>query len=125
MLLEAGCSLRAANQDKIAFYRRNLAALLDALDRQLPGTGRANARHLAGTAPAGGFFVVVDVPVARDVKLLEIVRAGVRRAVDPDARSSTATAAARTRSGCPAARWTPADIDEGVRRLAQLVRHRL
>jgi len=70
MLVEAGCSLRAMNQDRILFYRNNLRVLDAALERHFPAADRA-ARGIRWSAPAGGFFVVVDVPVIADVKLLE------------------------------------------------------
>lgn len=65
VLLEAGGSLRAANRDKIAFYRENLATLLAALDRWAPPGVRWNV-------PDGGFFAVLDVPVRADEALLEV-----------------------------------------------------
>ena len=65
MLVDSGFSLRAANQTKIAFYRRNLLTLLAALDRHFAGTA------VRWNSPSGGFFVVVDVPVDASVGLLE------------------------------------------------------
>src|SRR4051794_10811392 len=65
MLVDSGFSLRAANQTKIAFYRRNLRTLLAALDRHFAGTA------VRWNSPSGGFFVVVDVPVDASVALLE------------------------------------------------------
>ncbi|GAA3303674.1 PLP-dependent aminotransferase family protein [Dactylosporangium vinaceum] len=66
MLIDSGFSLRAVNQAKIAFYRRNLNTLLASLHK-----------HFAGTAvrwnnPSGGFFVVCDVPVDASEALLEV-----------------------------------------------------
>jgi (S)-3,5-dihydroxyphenylglycine transaminase len=69
MLVESGCSLRAANKEKIEFYRANLAALLDALGRAFGDPPRAGVRW---NVPSGGFFVVVEVPVRADEALLEI-----------------------------------------------------
>ena len=71
MLVDCGYSLRAANQDKIAFYRQNLRALLDALDRYFPAPARALS-DIRWNVPTGGFFAVLDVPGVRaDEKLLE------------------------------------------------------
>jgi (S)-3,5-dihydroxyphenylglycine transaminase len=70
VLVDADCSLRAANREKVAFYRRNLALLLDALDRAFPPSTRDSA-GIRWNAPAGGFFVVVDVPFRTDEALLE------------------------------------------------------
>ncbi len=67
ILVEAGCSLRAANAGKIAFYRRNLAALMTALASAFPaGSG------VRWNRPDGGFFAVLDVPVRADENLLEL-----------------------------------------------------
>ncbi len=66
VLVASGYSLRAANREKIAFYRQNLRALLAALQRNFGGTA------ITWNAPSGGFFAVVNVPVRADEKLLEI-----------------------------------------------------
>src|SRR5438477_75706 len=60
-LVSCGCSLRAANQEKIAFYRRNLRTLLTALDRSFAGI-----EGVGWNAPDGGFFAVLDTPVIAD-----------------------------------------------------------
>jgi (S)-3,5-dihydroxyphenylglycine transaminase len=91
ILVESGCSLRAANRDKIAFYRRNLGQLMSSLRRHFPppfGAPAGDGTHGDGAhgdgaeggvaasvtwnVPAGGFFAVLDVPVDADEKLLEI-----------------------------------------------------
>jgi (S)-3,5-dihydroxyphenylglycine transaminase len=69
MLVSSGCSLRAANKAKIDFYRANLATLLDALRREFRARPDLAVRW---TAPSGGFFVVVEVPVVADEALLEV-----------------------------------------------------
>ncbi|GIH19610.1 aminotransferase-like domain-containing protein [Rugosimonospora africana] len=118
LLLECGCSLRAANREKIEFYRTNLTGLLDALDRYLPaGLG------VRWNVPAGGFFAVLTVPAhgpAADVDLLETSARdyGVLWTpmgfFYPDGGGSRAL-----RVSCSA--LCPADLDEGVRRLAKLL----
>ena len=45
VLVDADCSLRAANRDKIAFYRRNLSVLLDALEQEFPPSTRDSAGY--------------------------------------------------------------------------------
>ncbi|HZM74484.1 MAG TPA: PLP-dependent aminotransferase family protein [Candidatus Limnocylindrales bacterium] len=65
LLLEYGCSLRAANREKIAFYRTNMHALLDALAQHMP-------EGVTWNRPAGGFFAVLRVPHKADEKLLEL-----------------------------------------------------
>lgn len=71
LLVESGCSLRAAARDKIAFYRRNLRTLLGALDECFPESERAD-RGISWNVPNGGFFAVLDVAVRADEKLLEL-----------------------------------------------------
>ncbi|WP_330323798.1 aminotransferase-like domain-containing protein [Streptomyces pseudovenezuelae] len=70
MLLEHGGSLKALAQRKSELYRRNLALLLDALDRHLsPEPGQPQA--VSWSRPAGGFFVRMRLPVPADAALLE------------------------------------------------------
>ncbi|MEU7526057.1 PLP-dependent aminotransferase family protein [Saccharothrix sp. NPDC042600] len=71
VLVESGCSLRAANRDKIEFYRHNLRTLLTALEEHFPPAERE--RHgVRWNVPSGGFFVVVEVPFPADEKLLQV-----------------------------------------------------
>ncbi len=118
MLLDCGCSLRSANQDKIAFYRRNLRTLLAALSRHFTdGT-------VGWNVPAGGFFAVLtlppDGPVTADAKLLETSARdfGVlwtpMSFFYPEGGGEHAI-----RLSCSA--LDPAQVDEGVRRLAALL----
>jgi (S)-3,5-dihydroxyphenylglycine transaminase len=66
VLVSCGYSLRTANREKIAFYRRNLRALLAALERHFDDPA------ITWNSPSGGFFAVLDVPVRADEKLLEL-----------------------------------------------------
>src|SRR5260370_11666757 len=66
VLVSCGYSLRAANREKIAFYRRTLRALLAALERHFTDPA------ITWNSPSGGFFAVLDVPVRADEKLLEL-----------------------------------------------------
>ena len=114
VLVSCGCSLRAANQEKIAFYRRNLRALLAALDRHFAEPA------ITWNAPSGGFFAVLDVPVRADEKLLEISARDYGVLWTPmsffylDGGGSHAI-----RLSCSA--LATDQIDEGVRRLAALI----
>jgi (S)-3,5-dihydroxyphenylglycine transaminase len=65
LLLESGCSLKAANRDKIAFYRANLRGMLDSLEAHMPA-------GVTWNSPAGGFFAVLQTPIVADEALLEI-----------------------------------------------------
>lgn len=69
VLVESGCSLRAANEDKVEFYRHNLRTLLAALDEHFPRRDELGVRW---NVPSGGFFAVVDLPFPADEKLLEL-----------------------------------------------------
>ncbi|MEV8631151.1 PLP-dependent aminotransferase family protein [Streptosporangium sp. NPDC051023] len=67
-LLTYGCSLRAANVREAQVYRQNLRHLLDGLHKRFPpGTGP----RVTWNTPAGGFFIVLDVPFPVDDELLE------------------------------------------------------
>ncbi|HEY2790747.1 MAG TPA: PLP-dependent aminotransferase family protein, partial [Micromonosporaceae bacterium] len=122
VLVEAGCSLRTANRDRIAFYRRNLAALDSALDRHFPAPERT-ARGIRWSEPAGGFFVVVDVGVLADVKLLEVSAREYGVLWTPMAFFYADGGGEQSiRLSCSA--LEPAEISEGVRRLAQLLHDR-
>jgi (S)-3,5-dihydroxyphenylglycine transaminase len=119
MLVESGCSLRAANQEKIAFYRRNLTGLMTALDRYFPAALRA-ATGIRWNVPAGGFFAVLQVPVRADAKLLEISARDYGVLWTPMAffyLDGGGTQAIRLSCSY----LEPAEIDEGVRRLARLL----
>jgi (S)-3,5-dihydroxyphenylglycine transaminase len=70
MLLEHGGSLRALGAAKAGRYRRNLAQLLDALDRHLGGGDPGS--EVSWNRPAGGFFVRLRAPVPLDADLLEL-----------------------------------------------------
>jgi (S)-3,5-dihydroxyphenylglycine transaminase len=71
VLVESGCSLRAANRDKLTFYRNNLRAMLAALEKHFPRSERGEGA-VRWNVPSGGFFAVVDLPFQADEKLLEL-----------------------------------------------------
>ncbi|MER7666989.1 PLP-dependent aminotransferase family protein [Kitasatospora sp. NPDC096128] len=66
-LLEHGHSLRAANTEVAALYRRNLALVLAGLARRFPPGG-----GVTWNEPRGGFFLVLTVPCVADDALLEL-----------------------------------------------------
>jgi (S)-3,5-dihydroxyphenylglycine transaminase len=116
VLVEAECSLRAANREKIAFYRRNLSALLSALERHFPPES-----GVRWNTPAGGFFAVInDLSVVADVKLLEhsarehgVLWTPMSFFYDDDAGDRS------IRLSCSALELD--EIEEGVRRLAAML----
>jgi (S)-3,5-dihydroxyphenylglycine transaminase len=114
MLIESGCNLRAANKAKTDFYRANLRSLLDSLARHFP------SGDVTWNTPGGGFFAVLNLPIPAGVDLLEISarQFGVlwtpMSFFYPDGGGESAI-----RLSCSA--LPPPEIDEGVRRLADLV----
>ncbi|MET7426437.1 PLP-dependent aminotransferase family protein [Dactylosporangium sp. NPDC005555] len=114
MLLDSGFSLRTANASKISFYRRNLRTLLDALETHLGGGA------VRWNSPSGGFFVVVDVPVDASEDLLEVSAREHGVLWTPMRFFYLGGGGSRQiRLSCSA--LEPAQIEEGVRRLAGLL----
>ncbi len=118
MLVSAGCSLRAANQAKIAFYRENLRTLLDALEKFFPQPARA-ARGIRWNTPHGGFFAVVDVPVPADEDLLLLSAREYGVLWTPMRFFYQDGGARAVRLSCSS--LEPAEITEGVSRFARLI----
>ena len=114
VLVSCGYSLRAANQEKISFYRRNLAALLAALERHFDDPA------ITWNTPSGGFFAVLNVPVRADEKLLELSARDYGVLWTPMSFFYTGGGGSHAiRLSCSA--LTADQIDEGVRRLAVLI----
>ena len=114
VLVSCGYSLRAANQAKISFYRRNLAALLAALERHF------TAPAITWNTPSGGFFAVLRVPVRADEKLLELSARDYGVLWTPMSFFYTRGGGSHAiRLSCSA--LATDEIDEGVRRLAALI----
>ena len=121
-LLEHGCSLVRANEREAAVYRRNLRRVLDGLAARFPRTDPVGAR-VRWTAPAGGFFVVLTVPVVADDALLH------RSARDygvlwTPMRHFYGDGAGRHQLRLSVSQLDPWRIDAGLDRLAALVRDR-
>lgn len=118
VLVESDCSLRAANQDKIAFYRRNLRTLVTALEDHFPQAERD--RHgVRWNVPGGGFFVVVDVPFPADKKMLEISADRYGVLWTPMSFFYQSGGHHELRLSC--SYLEPGRIREGVRRLSRLI----
>ncbi|QNE79700.1 aminotransferase class I/II-fold pyridoxal phosphate-dependent enzyme (plasmid) [Streptomyces finlayi] len=116
LLVESGCSLRAANREKTAFYRRNLRTLLAALDTCFRA-GRGQG--IRWSVPSGGFFVVLEVPVQADEKLLELSAEQYGVLWTPMRFFYADGGTHAMRLSCSAIE--PGRIDEGVGRIARLL----
>lgn len=114
VLVLCGYSLRAANHDKIALYRRNLRALLAALERHFSDPA------ITWNSPSGGFFAVVSVPVRVDEKLLELSARDYGVLWTPMSFFYLGGGGEQAiRLSCSALQT--GQIDEGVRRLAAFI----
>ncbi|WP_331741645.1 PLP-dependent aminotransferase family protein (plasmid) [Streptomyces sp. NBC_00726] len=118
VLVESDCGLRAANRDKIAFYRRNLRTLLDALEKFFPKSWRDEGM-VRWNVPGGGFFAVVDLPFRADEALLELSAEEYGVLWTPMRFFYTGGGDRSVRLSC--SYLTPEQISEGVRRLSRLV----
>jgi (S)-3,5-dihydroxyphenylglycine transaminase len=119
-LVESGCSPRTAGKEKTAFYRRTLRTLLAALEDAFGADPRVR-----WNTPAGGFFVVADVPFTADEAMLETSGREYGVLWTPMSFFYGGLSGGGRRSmrlSCSA--LAPAEIEEGVRRLAALVRDR-
>ncbi|GGM09681.1 PLP-dependent aminotransferase family protein [Dactylosporangium sucinum] len=115
MLIDSGFSLRGANQAKIAFYRQNLRTLLAGLEHEFTGG------PIRWNSPSGGFFVVVDVPVDATEELLEVSAREYGVLWTPMRFFYVGGGGTHAiRLSCSA--LEPPQIEEGVRRLAALLR---
>jgi (S)-3,5-dihydroxyphenylglycine transaminase len=118
VLVESEYSLRAANRAKTEFYRRNMRALMAALEREF---GDDAAARVSWNTPGGGFFAVLDVPFAVDEALLEVSARDYGVLWTPMSFFYGAGGGERAiRLSCSA--LEPPRIEEGVRRLGKLVR---
>ncbi len=121
MLLEHGGSLDAMGRRKAALYRRNLAHLLEALDRRLAPGGEPPP-GVRWNRPPGGFFVLMRLPVEAGAELLELSASKFGVLWTPMAPFHIGGGGANElRLSC--SYLDPEGIDEGVARLAGLVRH--
>ena len=120
MLISSGCRLRTANQERIARYRDQLTALLDALEEHFPPARRA-AEGISWNAPAGGFFLVMRVPFVADEQALD--RSAREHGVlwTPMSYFHLDGGGGRHEIRLSCSYLDPARIREGVRRLSEFV----
>ncbi|MFE3947042.1 PLP-dependent aminotransferase family protein [Streptomyces sp. NPDC059118] len=119
-LLENGNSLRAANTRERETYRGNLRLMLDGLaarfgDGQVPG--------VSWNTPDGGFFLLLTVPFAASDELLEF-SAGKHQVLWTPLHHFYAGSEPRDVMRLSFSHLLPAEIDEGLDRLAGFVRER-
>lgn len=118
MLLEHGGSLAALGRQRAGVYRRNLALLLDALDRLVRPVAPAAVRW---NRPNGGFFVLMDLPVAADAALLAHCATEYGVLWTPMAQFHL-DGGGRHQLRLSCSYLTPELIEEGVVRLARFLR---
>lgn len=122
-LLEYDGSLARANQREIAAYRRNLRDALDGLATRFPPDDPIG-RQISWTAPAGGFFVVVTLPIPADDALLE--RSARRHGVLWTPMHHFYDGGEPVRAlRLSVSAVTPAELTEGLDRFAALLRAEL
>ncbi|MCX5195629.1 PLP-dependent aminotransferase family protein [Streptomyces sp. NBC_00249] len=120
MLLEHGGSLAELSRTRSALYRRNLAHLLRALDRESAG-GLPDG--VEWNRPGGGFFVRMRLPVPADAALLEVCAAEYGVLWTPMAPFHPGGGGTHSlRLSC--SYLDPDRIDEGARRLVAFLRAR-
>ncbi|MFB7330327.1 PLP-dependent aminotransferase family protein [Streptomyces adustus] len=122
-LLANECSMTRATQRETEIYRRNLAAVLVGLDKYFPAPADGSAPRTTWNIPGGGMFAVVTLPFEADAETLEYSasRFGVlwtpMRYFYPDGGGTH-----QIRLSFSV--LTPEQIEEGLARLAALVRDR-
>ena len=108
----------AANRSKTEFYRRNMRALLAALEQEFGDDPR-----MTWNEPSGGFFAVLNVPFTADEALVEVSARDYGVLWTPMGFFYGAGGGENAiRLSCSA--LEPPRIEEGVRRLGKLVRDR-
>ncbi|MEU5541869.1 PLP-dependent aminotransferase family protein [Streptomyces sioyaensis] len=120
MLVAHDCRLRDANKDLIDFYRGNMEALLGALERHLP----QDRWQVRWNVPDGGFFLVLTLPFAADNAFLEEAARDYGVIWTPMSYFYLGDGGER-QIRLSASYLTPDQIEEGVRRLASHLTHRM
>ncbi|WP_394825887.1 PLP-dependent aminotransferase family protein [Pendulispora albinea] len=123
MLVANGCRLRDTNQEKIAFYRNNISTLVRALEQHFPA-GLHGATEVRWNIPEGGFFLVVTLPFDADDALLE-TSARDHGVIWTPMRYFCLDGAGDKQLRLSCSYLTPERIEEGVSRLASVVRQKL
>jgi (S)-3,5-dihydroxyphenylglycine transaminase len=118
MLLRHGFRLAEANERAIAHYARNLERMLAALARHFPPEHRARL-GVSWNEPDGGFFLTVRVGFPVDEALLRLSAEEFKVIWTPMRSFEPGADPCAMRLSYSSV--TPADIDEGIARLAALI----
>jgi (S)-3,5-dihydroxyphenylglycine transaminase len=119
-LLANGCSLKRATAREAAVYRRNLAAVLDAL-ASVFGPRPGGAGDVSWNIPRGGMFVVLTLPFLADDDMLEYSASKFGVLWTPMHHFYGGTGGFR-QARLSFSVLTPEQITAGVQRLGRLVR---
>jgi (S)-3,5-dihydroxyphenylglycine transaminase len=120
MLVMNGGGLLDANREAIGFYKENMDAALHALERHFPRS-EAWTHGVTWNVPEGGFFLVMKLPIEADDALLERSARHYQVIWTPMRYFYLGTGGENElRLSC--SYLTPAKIDEGVSRLARLIK---
>jgi (S)-3,5-dihydroxyphenylglycine transaminase len=117
-LLENGCSLRVANTRETQIYLGNLRQVQQGLAERFPA-GEEPA--ISWNSPAGGFFCLLNVPFPAGDDLLEL-SAAKHRVLWTPMHHFYAETEPRRQIRMSFSHLLPAEIDEGLDRLAGFVR---
>jgi (S)-3,5-dihydroxyphenylglycine transaminase len=123
MLVMNDCSLLEANQEPIRFYKENMDATLQALERHFP-RNEAWSRDVTWNVPDGGFFLVVKLPIEANEALLEQSARNYQVIWTP-MRYFYLDAGGEYELRLSISYLTPEKIEEGVSRLARLIKSEL
>ncbi|MFE0589883.1 PLP-dependent aminotransferase family protein [Micromonospora echinospora] len=117
-LLENGFSMRAANKREIDVYQRNLRQLLDGLAGHFPAGSRP---EVTWNSPDGGFFLLLNVPFEAGDDVLER-SAREHGVLWTPIHHFYGDGRPRRQIRLSFSHLSPAEIDEGLRRLAGFIR---
>ncbi|NNC05785.1 PLP-dependent aminotransferase family protein [Corallococcus exiguus] len=123
MLVMNEGGLLDANREAIRFYKENMDATLEALERHFPRS-EAWARGVTWNVPEGGFFLVMKLPIEADEALLE-QSAKHHQVIWTPMRYFYLGSGGETELRLSCSYLTPAEIEEGISRLARLIRSAL
>ncbi|MFE3643714.1 PLP-dependent aminotransferase family protein [Streptomyces sp. NPDC059169] len=122
-LLANDCSMTRATEREAEIYRRNLAAVLAGLDRHFPAPDDGSRRRTTWNVPGGGMFAVVSLPFEADAAMLEYSASRFGVLWTP-MRYFYPQGGGTHQIRLSFSVLTPERIEEGLARLAALVRDR-